>query len=983
MSLYRGPFLAGTDIGAGADFEQWCDRERLRIDRFFTRSAAVRCAELARHRQWEECGALAQRWLDCDLASGDAAIYLINAIKAPATHTARVAAVLAYENLAARLQRELDVSPDPAVAALVRDIGTAVAFSPAGEPSAESITLSPIIGRERERRALSDDLALCSAGRGRLTYVCGEPGIGKTLLVESWLEEVLAGRAPVYVMRGRCSERLAGAEAYLPLLDALEDLCSGPDGAHAAAALRRTAPVWWAQLTPVERRNASTSQRRLTRELAAFLHELSRERPLVLFLDDVHWSDAATVDFLAYLATRLPSLRVHIVTTHRDEELRRTGHPFLGLFLDLEARGLARELALPFFSADEVARFARRELPSVTVTSGLAAKLHETTEGSPLFVAEFVRELRARTESGAGAAESLERAANDLAHELPRSVRSVVHRKIERLSADDRRVLIVASVQGVRFDAAVIADVLRVGAGEIEDRLAAIARQSALVRNAIDSHDTLGARYTFVHVLYQNALYATLGPAQRRELSAAVASALVRLADRRILGLDAELALLYAAARDAERAVAHYVLAIEEASRLFAHREVVVLCRRALGLLDALPPSTERSTLAMRLHFTVGISTMIVAGYAAPDAGRAYAAARDIAATFGDIAAVYPVLAGLLGFYVVAGDFAQSAALSERMMRIALTQDRPALQVMSHFADGLLRHVAGDHAGSHDCFERAVALYDPSQHAEHIALYRLDPGVCALAETARTLWLLGKADQALARAREALDVAAALPDPRSRAFVMIFLAIVHQFRREPAEALHWVDRTIALCDEHDIAQERAWVLPIRGWALAGTGRTEEGIALTRAAIDAYREMGAALTASYYYCILAEALIDVGKPREAFAACEEGMTVVRRTGEIAYDAELARLRGVSLIDADAREAEHSLEESLRIARVQRTKYYELRAAVALARLWRLRHRANEAAALLRGVLATITEGVDTADVREARELLTDLCAGGAP
>ena len=434
VELYSGEFLDGVHVDDSVEFDRWRDAQRFRLARLFVRSAAACCTQLAGERQWEACAALAQRWLNAEPASADAALRLLDALAAPDTHAARVTALTAFEKLSEQLRRDLGVAPAPAVVERGRMLAAATTV-------ATRVPSHRIVGRAAEQQALADALASAARGRGTVVCISGEPGIGKTTLVDSWLADV--GDA-AWLARGRCSERLAGAEAYLPLLDALDSL-----------ALPK-AP------TP----------ERFRRELVAFFDEMGRSRPVVLFLDDMHWSDSSTVDFIAYLATRLATMRFLLVATYREEDMRSARHPFLPLVQELEARGVARTLPLPFFSADEVAHLAERELPSEMVTPRLVTSLHAQTEGSPLFVAELMRELRER---------------GTLAGELPRSVRSMVRRKIERLSDEDRRLLTVASVQGVEFDAPVVAAAAGLDVAHVEERLDTIAHNEALVCRAWSS----------------------------------------------------------------------------------------------------------------------------------------------------------------------------------------------------------------------------------------------------------------------------------------------------------------------------------------------------------------------------------------------------------------------------------------------------------------------------------------------------------------
>ena len=223
------------------------------------------------------------------------------------------------------------------------------------------------VGRQQERAELRAGFESAAAGRGLFLCVTGEPGIGKTTLVEDFLAELAAAGRTCTVARGRCSERLAGAEAYLPFLEALESLLHGDGGEAAARVMKVVAPTWYVQVAPLAAEDSSfarvlaeakaASQERLKRELGAFLQEVSRLRPLVLFLDDLHWADASTVDLLAYLGSKCAALRLLLVLTYRPSDLLLSQHPFVPVKLELQARGVCREIALPLLTRQDIERY--------------------------------------------------------------------------------------------------------------------------------------------------------------------------------------------------------------------------------------------------------------------------------------------------------------------------------------------------------------------------------------------------------------------------------------------------------------------------------------------------------------------------------------------------------------------------------------------------------------------------------------------------
>ena len=451
---------------------------------------------------------------------------------------------------------------------------------PAGKPCP--------VGRRRELAELHKAFASALAGRGLLECVTGEPGLGKTTLVENFLEDLLLRGHSFYLARGCCSERLAGSEAYLPVLEAQESLLRGPGGTALAETLKRLAPNWYGQVIPRVADDSSfaprhaeaptSTQERLKRELIAFLEAVGRARPVVFFLEDLHWADASTVDLLVYLASRSGSLRLLLVVTYRTAELLRSHDPFYRAQLDLQGRGLCRVTALEFLSQADVERFLATAFPGHALPPGFAHLVHAKTEGNPLFLVDLLQYLRDRhVLAEANGRWVLAQAVPDLGRELPQSMRSMIQRLIDQLTDDDRRLLKAASVQGQEFDSAVVAEVLALDATEVEERLELLDRVHGLVRRMGEKYQfpdrTPSLRYAFVHTLYQNTLYEGLQPTRKVALSAAVARALLQHHGEAGGGVTSELALLFEAARDGARAADFFLRAAQKAFRVFANQE--------------------------------------------------------------------------------------------------------------------------------------------------------------------------------------------------------------------------------------------------------------------------------------------------------------------------------------------------------------------------------------------------------------------------
>jgi tetratricopeptide (TPR) repeat protein len=464
-----------------------------------------------------------------------------------------------------------------------------------------------VVGRSGELRSLWSAWESVSAGRGLLVCVTGEPGIGKSTLVDDFLEALRTAKRSCYVGRGRCSERLAGSEAYLPILEVLESMIHGDPTGTVSRAMKLLAPTWYVQIAPLAGDSDASrlaenvrvaSQERLKREFGAFLAEISRTQPVLVNIDDLHWSDIATVDLLAYLATKFDSTRILILATLRPTDLLLQKHAFAEVKLELQGRGVCQEISLGFLNRDEIAEYLALEYREHCFPAKLTDVIHARTDGSPLFMVDLVRYLRDRevivqVDGKWNLAQSI----TDIQDKLPESVRSMAERKIAQVNDEERRLLLAASVQGHEFDAAVVAEMLGLDPTDVEECLEPLDRIHALVA-PIREHElpdaTLTVRYSFVHSLYQNTLYGSLKPARRTQLCRAAAGALLKFYAGHENDIASQLALLFETARDYEKASDFYLKAARNAAALYANEEAVELSRRSIANAQKLPAEVSR-----------------------------------------------------------------------------------------------------------------------------------------------------------------------------------------------------------------------------------------------------------------------------------------------------------------------------------------------------------------------------------------------------
>lgn len=892
-------------------------------------------------------------------------------------------------------------------------------------PFAPSSTYRRTVGREQERERMRRTFQLASVGSGRMLCVSGEAGLGKTTLVEDFLAEILRENSQCQIARGRSSERLAGAEAYLPFLEALESLLRGTSGEVVARVMKSLAPSWYIQLTSsqdssIERAMTeapTVSQERMKRELVTFLQEISRDNPLILFFDDLHWAGTSTIDIVTYLAAKLAGMRVLMITTYRLSEMVLSRHPFLPLKLDMQGRGISQELQLEFLTREDVEHYLALEFPNHRFPEELAELIYAKTEGSPLFMADVTRYLRDKKVIGEdGGHWALVQSVPEIENDLPETVRSMIQRKIAQLSDEDRRLLVGASAQGYNFDSAVIAKAMVMDAAEVEERLQALDQTYGFIKYLKEEEfpdHTLTLKYRFVHVLYQNGLYASLTPSRRASLSASIAQAILGYYGKQSPAVASELALLFQAARDWSRASNYYLIAARNAARLFANQEAIALCRRGLEMTKKLPEGSEQAGQELRFQFTLGQSLMTVQGYAASDTLKTYLRAHELCEQLDDDKQLFRVQFGLSIVYVVRAEYDKARHFAEQCLDVAERIADAALLVQAHWALALSQQYLGDFINARDHLERSISFYDHKLHAAHVLLY----GILNRAHCGRVLLYMGYADSAQKYVQEALQVAEKSRHPIAICNVFTIAFSIELLHQNYDKVREMADTMLFYADEHVLPYYSGIGKIMRGWALAMQWQAESGIAEMRKGLAELRAAETEQQHANYLGLLAEALGRAGQTEEGLQVIEEALQTTEDTDERFSEAEVYRIKGELLlrnsiaqenrrpiaddktvymvqstiempltlkpelrlpVDESVRaKATTCFQNAIKISRKQSAKTFELRAAISLAQLWQLEGKQAEAKEILLLLLNQFTEGFETPDLKDARTLLDEL------
>ena len=865
-----------------------------------------------------------------------------------------------------------------------------VPLAPAAPPA--SSPPCRMVGRITELAALENRLHQAMAGQMQVVFVIGEPGIGKTTLLDAFAERHAAGGELAYAV-GRCAEHYGPSEAYLPLFDALTRLCRGPHAERFLHILRGHAPSWLAQLPALlgdmeletlRRRAVGGTRERMLRELADAITAVTIDIPLILRLEDLQWSDASTLDWLGFMARSMEPARLLIVSSARPTEGLLGEQPLARLLAEVAIARACGVLQLGGLAAAEVGEYLTAQFGTQPIGGSrpgeLADAIHARTEGNPLFMINVANDLVARgvliERNGTW---SLAGRLADLAATIPEDLRRLIALQLERLSRKECEVLQVASAVGERFCAATVAAALGQHTENIETCCAELARRGLFLRNAGNESwpdGTLASRYAFAHALYRATLYESLPAARCARLHVAIADRLETAFGERARELAAELASHFELGGDVARAILYHHAAGDNAGARSAAREAIEHYRRALQLLPGLADLRERTQREITLNIALGPHLLASEGFGAPAAEQVYKRARDLCDRIGATRELFAALWGLWLYSIAHEHLDDAKQLGTRLMQIAARLDDRSLLLQAHHA---LWPTAFQRGELLACIEHATAgaeLYEPEAHAGMAARFgNHDAGGCCRWFHALALALHGDLVAARVTAQDAVRLTEELDHPFSQALCLFFAAMLQQIIREHAAAQQYAERSVGLAAKYGFAVVGAWASCIASWAMVVSGERESGVSGIRAALNAAQAGGTKLWLPYLFGVLADACRLAGRTAEGLAAARSGLEAGRASNERFYEAELLRLEG-ELERSNGTEPYRCaalLERAAEISRHQAAHLLELRALTSLVRTL---EGEPCAAQLLRieELLEPLALQGDSADAREARLLL---------
>lgn len=516
-----------------------------------------------------------------------------------------------------------------------------------------------LVGRAQEMERLESLLESSAGNGGRIVFITGEAGLGKTSLASEFLKQTVQNRKEILCLSGHCVEQYGASEAYLPFLNAFGALLNGPAKEDVMPALLSYAPAWSMQFTSaftatdvreqLRLETMGATQERMLREMGDCLAALADQVPLVLLLEDLHWADPPSINLIRHLSKIIASMRLLLIGTFRPDDLEVINPPLRDCRRELQASDQFDEIILGMLGGDDIAEHLNFRFSPNNFSRELAELIKQRTGGHPLFTTRLARDLGERGDIvKINSHWELARRISEVCLEMPESVLGMIRRRIEVLSEEDVRVLRYASVQGEEFLSRVTAELLAIDPIEIEERLDRLATSSHLVRHRGEEElpdRTMSTRYRFAHALYQNVLYQDLVGERRRQLHRETGRVLEKHYGESAPQIAAQLAMHFERARDFSRSI-HYLIQVgHNSAKVHAPAEAVEHYSNAIKLAGKLEPG-ERAQSSLPIYVKRGTANMTCGRFDAAIAD--FELAIDLARDSGAVQMEHAALNGLI-----------------------------------------------------------------------------------------------------------------------------------------------------------------------------------------------------------------------------------------------------------------------------------------------------------------------------------------------
>jgi predicted ATPase/class 3 adenylate cyclase len=790
----------------------------------------------------------------------------------------------------------------------------------------------PLIGREAELTVLRDAFEKAKTGQGQLVAVSGEPGIGKSRLVNSFRHQMPHGSCRVFLFQ--CSSYHMSSPWY-PVIRHVDDVLGSGYEARGSTKLERLealiddiSPTRRASIVPLLAPLLGipteegqyppldlTPQKQKQRTFLAMVEMLRahcEQQPVILIAEDIHWIDHTSSQMLELIRESLPNWRMLLIATYRPE------YRSLG--------GADAWINLTRLSPTQVASMVEaidkgRKLPTAVV-----AEIISKTDGVPLFVEEVTTTVLASDPSEKGAASGAL-----WSTAVPDTLQDSLMARLDQL-ASAKTVAQIAAAIGREFAFDLLEAIAPSPPREVRAAVDRLREAGLLSRREFSAIET----YSFKHALVQETAYSSMLRSERQPLHLRIAETLSTKFVDVAEGAPEVVAYHYTQAREITPAIHHWLKAGRQAGKRSAFMEAITHFQTALKLLEELPADKTRIELELQLQQALANASIAAKGFGAAETIVAFNRALDLCKQIGSTPQIFAVLSGLVGVHLMGGEIEKARAVAQELLALAQKSNDTTALLMGHRILGMSLFMLGELTAAKTELEKAIALYDPQVHAPMAVVFSQDFKSTAQAYLGLATVLFGDAESGIAYSCEAVDYAQELRHPHTICYVLSFLAGAYLIAGNPRAAFPVAERTVVQSNEYGFPQWAAGGLMLRGWARIEVGEIEAGLADIRNSIRGLERTGTLIWMQFAHYLLARALVADEQWTKAAEVVDRLLAEIKAAGGRWYEAEVTRLRGDILRGQHKPmpEIEACYESAIAIARRQGARAWELKATESL-------------------------------------------------
>ena len=837
--------------------------------------------------------------------------------------------------------------------------------------------LTPLIGRQHEIGLLLERWEYAKEGDGQVVFFSGEPGIGKSRITEALCEQA-APDTPT-LLRYQCSAYHLNSALH-PVIEQLKrhaglSVEDSPDekfeklkSLSLATQAMASAPYLFAQLLSIPLDDKYALLKMPPEQLkeatldALVLHieVYSKRQPVLLVFEDVHWADPTSIELLGLVISRIQALPILMVITFRLEFTP----PWTG-------PSHITALRLNRFSRSRAIKLIEGISRNNSISAEVSDQIIEKADGVPLFLEELTRTI-IENEQSADKGDLDTSTDSKPALAIPNTLQDLLMARLDR-TASMREVAQIAAVIGREFSHDLIAAVSTLSSTSLEDAFDRLSDAALIFRDGSPPN----VRYVFKHALVQDAAYESLLKSKRRELHARIAEVLDdQFADKG--NLEPELlAHHYTEAGLDEPARRYWLKAGRKAIRQSAHLEAIAHLRQGLSMVELLPDNDDKIRNEIEILVDLGVPLLSKYGAASAVVGEHYLRAEMLCQQLGETEHLYPVLWGLWFHHFISTQLRQAGDLANRLLEVGRARNDTEMLLEAHHCQWALRLIGGDIIGALKHCAKGLDIYQPEQHHALTFTYGgHDPGACALNVSRIALWLQGYQEQSQQKCASAEKLAIELGHIGTLADCIAMDLVICILRRDQDSIEQQAQKLSELAEAENMIAYQNLSSGLIGWVMFQRGDRQQGLASMLKSAQQWIENANAWT-MLSVTIVAECLGQMGEVERGLKMLEDSISLAQRLDVRWCEAEFYRVKGMLLLGDELPGAEDAFEQAIEIARAQGAKTLQLKAAVNLAGLWQVAGKTDQARELVSPVYDWFTEGFETPDLINAKDLLEQL------